>query len=378
MKILYLITKSNWGGAQRHVFDLAVQSKKAGHEVIVALGGEGILRDRLREESISTRPIQEMWRDIHLSKDIISLGKIFNVIREERPDVLHLHSAKAAGLGSLVGRLLGIKKIIYTVHGFAYNEDRPLYQKLPIIFFSWLTMLFSTHVILLYEKERKQTSHFPYISHKLFVINPGIATPKFFAIGSALQLLQAKSPLSFDKRIIIGTIAELHPNKGLVYALEALEKLVLRFPSLLFFVIGEGDQRNALETMIKEKNLEKNVVLAGYIAGAAEYLKAFSLFLLPSVKEGLPYCLLEAGYAHLPVVATSVGGIPEIIEDMKSGILVQSKKPDELFHALEFLLKHKNIQREYARNLEEKIRRVFNQERMFAATLALYTSSTPQ
>lgn len=376
MKILYIITKSNWGGAQRHVFDLAINAKKHGHEVVVALGGEGVLRDRLREEGVTTRPIGALGRDVNVLKDSSSFGDIFKIIREVKPDVLHLHSPKAAGLGSLAGRLLRTKKIIYTVHGFAFNEDRPLHEKVAIAFFSWLTMFFSTHTVILSEKELIQAQKFPFITDRLRMIRSGIYPPTFFTASSAQQLLQAKTSIPFEKKIIIGTIAELHPNKGLIYAINALEKLAAHFSNFIFFVIGEGIQRTYLESLIKEKGLEKNVILAGYVPHAAELLRGFSIFLLPSTKEALPYVLIEAGYAGIPVVATTVGGIPEIVTDMQSGILIQPKKSDEIFHAIEFLIEHKNIQREYARNLQEKVRKEFSLDQMLLSTLKLYSENT--
>ena len=372
MKILYIITKANWGGAQRHVFDLAVYAKNNGEDVMVALGGEGILRDKLREANIPTRSIQEMWRDIDIAKDISSFIKLFKIVKEEKPDILHVHSPKAAGLGAFAGRILGIKKIIYTVHGFAYHENRPLYQKIAIAFISWITMLFSTDVITLYEKDMRETKNFPYIAKKLHMIHPGMTAPTFYATSSARQLLQQRTSEPFEKKILIGTIAELHKNKGLEYALEAFQKLTSHSPSFIFFIIGEGEERSRLTAIIKEKDLQNNVVLAGQIPLAAEYLKAFSIFILPSIKEGLPYALLEAGLAGLPVIATTVGGVPEIIEDMKSGILIQPKKSDEIYYALEFLLTHKNTQREYAINLQEKVRRDFNLEKMLSETFKLY------
>jgi glycosyltransferase involved in cell wall biosynthesis len=372
VKILYLITKSNWGGAQRHVFDLAVAAKKNGQEVVVALGGEGVLRDRLREAGIPTRSVQEMWRDISLVKDFTSLIKIFKIIRAERPDILHVHSPKAAGLGSFVARLLGIKKIIYTVHGFAFNEDRPYYQKVAIVFFSWLTLLFSTHIVLLYEKEKRQTDLFPGVAHKLRIISQGINPPTFYAAASARQLLQKNTTIPLDKKTIVGTIGELHPSKGYIYAINAIEKLKSHLPNVLFYIIGEGEQRKYLESLIKEKKLEEYVVLAGTIPHAAEYLRAFSIFLMSSIKEAFPYVILEAGTAGLPVIATTVGALPEVITDMESGILIQSKKSDEVFHSLLFLLEHKNAQREYARNLQEKVKREYSLERMITATMRLY------
>lgn len=375
MKILYIITKSNWGGAQRHVFDLATYFKVQGHEVIVALGGEGVLRDRLREAGITTRPISGLKRDVEIKGELSSFTEILKLIKDEKPDLLHLHSTKAGGLGALAGRILRVKKIVFTAHGWAFNEERPLFQKIGIALASWATMLLCTHIITLSERETGQAQAFPFVSRKLRMIPLGIHHPKFYASQSARMLLEQKAGISLDKKTVVGTIAELHPNKGLIYAINAFEKIAKHSPSTIFYIIGNGEQKEQFELIIREKGLEKNVILAGYIEHAVEYLKAFNIFLLPSLKEGLPYVLLEAGAAGLPVVATTVGGIPEIIEDMKSGILIQSKKSNEIHHALEFLIEHKTTQREYAKNLQERVKTKFNIEEMLKNTAYVYAET---
>ncbi len=372
MKILYIITKSNWGGAQRHVFDLATYFKDKGHDVVVALGGEGILNDRLIERGVRTLSIKSMKRDVGIIEDSASFGAISRIIHGEKPDIIHLHSSKAGGLGALAGRLLRVKKIIYTIHGSAMNEDRPWYQKISIAFFTWMTMLLSTHVITISEKELGQSQMFPLVSKKLRMVYLGITPPKFLSEKDARAFMQSKTTETIDKKVVIGIIAELHTNKGLIYAINALEKVLMRFPDTFLYIIGEGEQRSYLESLIKEKKLEHRIILVGYVDNASQYLKGFNIFLLSSVKEGLPYTLIEAGYASLPVVATTVGGIAEIIEDMKSGILVQSKKSTEIAHAIEFFLEHKPVQKEYGKALRTKVSDIFTIGRMLTATENIY------
>lgn len=379
MKILYIITKSNWGGAQRHVFDLALNAKKQGYDVVVALGGNGILRARLEENSISTRVISELGRDVSVGKDTGSFKEIFNIIRREKPDVVHLHSPKAAGLGAVAARILRVKKIIYTVHGWAFNENRPLHQKAAIIFFSWLTTLLVHTVILLSEKELGQTLLFPLVKNKTVLIPLGIDSPTFISVDGARQVMAKKIDMpfpDFNKKIIVGTIAELHPNKGLTYLLSALLEIKESHPEIITLLIGDGEQKNLLAEFIKTNSLEKHVYLIGYLESASEYMKAFNIFILPSVKEGLPYTLLEAGYATLPVITTTVGGIPEIIEDMKSGVLIQPRKPAEIAHAITFYAEHLDVARQYARNLNESVKKKFALERMVAETVKVYETKT--
>jgi len=376
MKILYIITKSNWGGAQRHVFDLALDMKNRGHNVVVALGGDGILRSRLEEKSIPTRPINGLRRDVSVTKDAGSFKEIFHIIHREKPDIIHLHSPKAAGLGALAGRMLRVKKIIYTVHGWAFNENRPLYQKAIIITFSWFTALLSHKIILLSQKELSQTLSFPFVKNKTILIPLGITAPTFMSVDGAKQFITKKIGLpfaDFNKKVVVGTIAELHPNKGLTFFIEAMKVVIEKHPNVVTILVGDGEQHEYLKKLIEKEGLTKNIFLAGYVESASEYLKAFNFFILPSVKEGLPYTIIEAGYAGLPVIATTVGGIPEIISDMTSGILIQPSKPSEIAHAINFYVEHVDVARQYAKTLNETVKNKFALERMLKETEKVYS-----
>ncbi len=375
MKILYVITKSNWGGAQRHVFDLATAMKDKGHDVWVAVGGNGILMDKLEKAGIYTFSIATLGRDISPGKDAGSFKELFTIIKNKRPDILHLHSPKAAGLGALAGRLLRVKKIITTVHGWTWNESRPFYERAPIAFFSWITMLLSSTTILLSEKDRSQALYFPWVKNKLTLIPLGIKPPTFMSVDGAKQFISKLIGMElgeYNKKTVIGCIAELHPNKGLPYLVEAMSVVVEQRTNAIIVILGDGQEKDSLQLAIKERNLEKHIFLGGFVDNASDYLKAFAVFVLPSIKEGLPYTILEAGCASLPVVATTVGGIPEIVEDMKSGILIQSKNSRELSHALSFMIEHPDERKKYGTALKERVTVKFGIDKMLWMIEGLY------
>ena len=140
-------------------------------------------------------------------------------------------------------------------------------------------------------------------------------------------------------------------------------------------MIGEGEEREKLEKTIIDLELQNNVFLMGHLNNASHYLKALDIFLLASLSEGLGYVLLEAGTASLPVLATTVGGIPEVIDDMESGILIQSRKPKEIQHALEFYTNHKRTQKEYATALHAKVLKEFSLDRMLSETMKAYSAT---
>ncbi|MFA6315592.1 MAG: glycosyltransferase family 4 protein [Candidatus Paceibacterota bacterium] len=367
MKILYVITKSNWGGAQKHVFDLATTMKAKGHDVWVALGGEGILKKRLEDAGVYTFGIASLNRDFNLKNDTISFKEIFTVIKNKRPDIIHLHSPKAAGLGALSGRILNVKHIIMTVHGWSFNENRPIWERLMIALFSWISMILCHTTILLSDREYEQARHFPWIKDKIKLLLPGIKMPVLMSIDGAKQTISkmiAMPMTDFSKKIILGTIAELHPNKGLNYLIEAVATIVESNPNVISIVIGTGQEESSLRQKIKKLHLENNFFLVGYLEDAVEYIKAFTLFVLPSLKEGLPYAILEAGCASLGVVTTTVGGIPEIVEDMKSGILVQPKNSRELTHAISFMIEHPDERKKYGIALKERVTSKYAFDRM--------------
>lgn len=367
-KILYVITKSNWGGAQRYVFDLAANLPD-NFEAVVALGGNGPLKDRLEEAGIRTIPLPFLARDVRFLNDLLVLKHLISLFKKEQPDIIHLNSSKIGGLGALAGRIAKVPHIIFTAHGWAFREERPLLQKFAIKFLSWLTILWSHTVITVSERDEREALAMPFTKEKIVLVYNGIPETKTLERTAARALIRQDI---LPSSLWVGTIGELHKNKGQAYAIEAFESLQATAPQAVFFVIGEGEERRSLEKLIAARNLQTNVILLGNRSNAAALLPAFDVFLFPSVKEGLPYTLLEAGLAGLPVIASGVGGIPEIITDMESGILVRPKSSEELAKAFEYLLSHKKEAVGFGKKLRATVKKNFSLKKMLNKTLAIY------
>src|SRR3989344_8955824 len=272
-KILYVITKSNWGGAQRYVFDLAASLPQETFEVAVVSGGNGILNKKLGDSSIGTIPIPSLKRDISFVSDLKTFFAFYRIFKSEKPGIVHLNSPKAAGLGSLAGRLAGIKKIITTVHGFAFNEPRQLYQLWAIKFFTWITMFLSHKVIVIAKKECEQARKFWFIKKKIVLIPLGIKPlPNLLKADDARREIGKIISVSLQNKIIVGTIAELHPNKGLPYLIDAMSEVIKKHPDTASVIIGDGQERNNLIGQIKNRGLDKSVFLAGFIDNAPDFL----------------------------------------------------------------------------------------------------------
>lgn len=383
-KILFCITKSNWGGAQRYVYDLTTGISGEKYEVVVVLGGNGKLKEKLESIGVRTISVKSLGRDIGLIKDISSFFELIKIFRKEKPDIIHLNSSKMGGIGGLAGRIARVKKIIFTAHGWAYNEERNFLQKIFIVILHFITVAFSNLTIAVSKKAEEQFKGIKSTKRKMIVIHNGIEEIEFIKKEKVRQeFVEVKLPQTEKvKEIInsepiwIGTISELHNNKGLKYAIEAIKNYLetkrLDSPSVIFIVMGEGEERKNLEEIIKINNLENSVFLVGNIENAYSYLKALDIFTLTSITEALPYAILEAGKAEVPVVASSVGGIPEIIDDMKSGILLHPKKPKEISDAIRFLINHPDKRKLFSDSLKEKIDKEFSVDRMLSETIKLY------
>lgn len=391
-KILYVITKSNWGGAQRYVYDLATNLPSETFDVAVVFGGEGELTSKLKEANIRTIPIQRLQRDIGFASDIASFFALLKIFLKEKPDVVHLNSSKAGGLGALATRVYNLlpkgsplqaisyklqAKIIFTAHGWAFNEERGAFSKTLIWLLSWLTAFLSHATITVSEYDLSRARQLPFLKKKFVCIHNGIEKGKFLSKKEARAILLPDHATVKDKELWIGMIAELHANKGVEYAIKAAHRYAKKPESEKFIlvIIGEGEERAALTKLIQELRLNNGVFLAGKKENAGALLKAFDLFLLSSIKEGLPYVILEAGCAELPVIASAVGGVPEIITDMHSGILVKPKREDEIALALEYMLANKEKARGFGGALKEKILNEFSFKKTLEATVKLYVNN---
>jgi glycosyltransferase involved in cell wall biosynthesis len=374
-KILYIITKGNFGGAQRYVFDLATNLAKDKFETIVALGEGETLEKKLKDAGIRVIKIHALGRNMNFTKDIVSFFEIVKIIRNEKPDIVHLNSSKAGGIGALAVRIRNLvsksnTQAIFTGHGWAFNEERNIFSKAIIAILHWFTILLSHKTIAVSEKIKSQIKIFPFIKQKIVCIHNGIKPITFFGKEDARERLipHDTSPLW------IGMIAELHKNKGVDFAIEAFATIAQDFPDSKLIIIGEGEERKNLEKRIAELELNERILLLGFIRDANTYLKAFDIGLCTSRTDTFPYVPLEMGLAGVPVIASWVGGIPEIIVSGESGILNQKGDIDGIARSIVELIQDDVERNTLIKNLEERVRNEFTFSKMLEKTEAVYSA----
>ena len=377
-KVLFIITKSNFGGAQRYVYDIATHLDKERFVPVVALGGtgekhapQGILQHLLEEKNIRIHSVKHFMRNMSFIQDVSAFFELLRILKKERPDVLHVTSSKAGGLGALAGRVAQVPTIIFTSHGLAYDEAwRPLLQRALIWVSSWCTMMLATTTIQISEDTFKRARNMPLLRKKIVLIHNGIEQPQYMSRVEARTFLDAQS-LCSEETLWIGALAELTPNKNLGILIEALALLHADGISAHLWLIGEGEQHTELAQLARTRGLEAYVHLTGYLTNASCVLKAFDVFALPSRKEGLPYVLLEAGYASLPVVVSSIEGVSDIVTHEKNGLMVEATA-QTFAMALKRLLTNTNQSTSLGENLHQHVSNSFSVERMVQKTTELY------
>ncbi|HRY31016.1 MAG TPA: glycosyltransferase [Candidatus Paceibacterota bacterium] len=372
-KILYLITKSNWGGAQKSVFGLATEMSKLGKEVLVVLGGNGILKDKLEQQKIRTFCVNSLERDVNILGDFKSFFKILKIFREEKPDIIHLNSSKAGGLGALAGRIANLfgnsSKIVFSIRGWAFNEKRGWLSKIFIKQLYW-AILFLSHVsIAVSEATKRDARKLPFyflVKNKIKVVKNSIREVAFIDKEVARKFIGDTIGKKIDENtLIIGALAELHKIKGLNYFIEAYSLLKDAGRDIVGVIFGAGEEKEALEKLIAEKNLKNGFFLGGELENAAKYLKGFDIYVSSSLSEGLSLVLLEARQAGLKIVATNVGGNLEALSDYQNCEFVEAKNPAEMAQKIKILADKKN-------SPEEKKYQSFSE--MIAKILEIYSA----
>ncbi|MEK7121100.1 MAG: glycosyltransferase family 4 protein [Patescibacteria group bacterium] len=354
-KVLFVITQSELGGAQRFLSNLISHLDRDVYEFLVAVGssGNGDFLRVLKAGGIPRQTLKFLKREPALS-DIRAVFEIRSLIKNYRPDVLFLNSSKAGFIGSLASVFptrINAVKIIYRIGGWTFNDPWPKWKKWLWGVLEWLSSRWKDVIIVNNQRDLEQAKKLKIKPRRQTVlIHNGIEVYKldFMSREEARRTLRLNATTISAAGRIIGTIANFYPTKGLEYLIEAFYLLNTKYLILdtVLLIIGDGELRPELEKMIREKGLGKKVFLLGQIPDAYRFLPAFDVFVLPSVKEGFPWVLIEAMSAKLPVIATDVGAVPEIINDHKNGLLVKPKDPAGLADKIKEVLENDRLKNE--------------------------------
>lgn len=325
MKIIHIIPSLNAGGAELALTRLIQHDCKNNYHIVVCLSWSGNQHTLLKNNNVFVYRLNDGG-----SFKIISLIKLYSFLIKEKPDVLQTWMYHSDLIGGVVGRIAGIKKIIWGIRG-------PLYKELTskrTFFIAWLCAKFSNFIpnIIICNSKFALESH----------INFGYEPKKMTVVYNGFQLTEEPSCKNIIvvnneekiNEIIIGTVGRFDPHKNHLGLIDALSIVKTAYQTFKFYFIGKDlDSNNkVLIDAIKDRNLESNVCLVGLVEDPDMYYKKLDLFVLSSIAESFPNVIAEAMKYGVPCVSTDVGDVRHIIQD--SGWIVSSNNQEKLAESI--------------------------------------------
>lgn len=325
-KILHLISGSGLLGAESVVLELAKETTQAGYWVAI-----GIFENSRNPHLELAEVAEKLGLRVHIFPctgrfDFGTISGIRNFIQREKPDLLHTHGYKSDFYAFAATR----NKLPWIVTNHLWKRttfNLKLYASLDRFLIRC-----SKCIIAVSDEIAAEMVRMGLPSEKIAVIDNGIDLRRFSKTEKNEQL---RKSFGFDTNSkMIGTVASLTEEKGHLYLLKAAKEILFIHPEARFLIVGDGVQRRQLEEKVSELGLLGKVIFTGSRRDIPEILSTLDMFVLPSLKEGLPMALLEAMAARLPVVATNVGAVPKVIAHKETGYLVQPRNTESLCAAV--------------------------------------------
>lgn len=356
-KLLIICTNADLAGAPCHVRDLAILMQQQGWVVNVAFGQLGPIKDQLEQHGISTHFIASMRSTINPFEDINSYISFKKLVNRLQPDIIHAHSSKAGMIGRLVGLTCKIP-VVYTIHGWGFGPGRKMLIALFVYLVELFTARFTNEFIAVSEADKKLG-----IRH-LFISKSRITT-----IYNSTKFAAKKCSFNTNDITIIMVARNEYPKdyitffKGLAHA--TVDNV---------FVVGSGtDDRDFIEKAqyFSGQNFNK-IKFMGERTDIETLLEKASVFVLSSSFEGLPISIIEAMSKGLPIIATSVGGIPELVQHKVNGLLFDVGDYKTLSKHLNYLSSNTDLRQCYGNASSERFEADFNNHSFVSRTQKVY------
>ena len=325
MKVVcHVITKLELGGAQEVALYTVAHLDRTKFRPVLIAGPDGLLTDDAKRlPGVEVIILPSLGRHIDVFSDIVALVALVRLFRRLRPMIVHTHSSKAGILGRWAAWFARVPIILHTIHGYGITPAQPFWLRRCLILLERITGWVTSHWIAVAQADRRIGMQWGlFDEHHVSVVRPGIDPGPFL---TALSLsdrnrLRAEFGASSDDQLI-GTVACLKPQKAPEDFVAVAKRVCETMPRARFVLIGDGELRPSIEALVEQYGLKNRVYLAGWRRDVSTIMKAFDAFLLTSHWEGLPRVLLEARAAGIPVVATRVGGVEEVIVEGRHGWL---------------------------------------------------------
>lgn len=365
IRVLHVMRPAE-GGLKKHLLELCRGLDNRRFQVFIAAPEGKQLAEELNASAVTVLPCA-LAGTLNPWKDLKALWQLICYIKKNRIQIVHTHGFKAGLLGRVAARLANVPVIITTSHNFIYDRRlNPQLQKVVVVVQKYLAS-WTDHIIAVSNALAQQIASME-----------GVPAEKITTIYNGICHNQTIPVADFHKKFImaecrnIAVIARLIREKGVHMFIRMAAEVVKLFPEARFYIVGDGPERTNLEKLVANLKLTNVVIFLGFNKEAAALMPFFEIIVVPSLSEGLSIVALEAMFAKKAVVASNVGGLPEVVEHNNTGLLFEVGNVAEGAAQIIKLLQDQDLSRRLAEEAYKKACHSFTSEQMCRNTAALY------
>jgi glycosyltransferase involved in cell wall biosynthesis len=371
-----IIARMNVGGPATHVVLLNAGLDRRGYDTLLVTGSEGASEGSLRDLAVANglrlALIPELGREISPRSDLVTLVKLYRLMRRERPHVVHTHTAKAGFVGRIAARLAGVPVVLHTFHGHVFHG---YFSPARTRLFLWIERLgarLSSRIITISPRLRDEIAQYGVTrSERIEVIPLGFELDAFASQPRASGDFRRSLGIPVGAKLI-GAVGRLVPIKNISLLLEAAALARREAPELRVVLVGDGELRADLEAQAAALEMTEAVVFAGWRRDLPSVYADLDAVVISSHNEGTPASLIEAMATGCPVIATRVGGVPDLIVDGETGRLVPPGNREALAVALLALFRESARTARMAELAQRRVLERYQAERLVADVDRLY------
>ena len=368
--ILFILPYLNLGGTEKQAYSLIEKLTDTYKISLLAPQGDGA--KPFQQLPIKYIPFTK-W-EVNFFKGITEVIKGIKEIKKEKTiDLVHVHAAHELMLP--VKLVLPKTPLVFTVHGY-HGSGTNISYKLACLFSNFC----ADNVISVCQTEFDILSQFGLKKEKLNLIYNGVKKP----ITDTNKSLEFANQFNFDpqKNIVIGTAARLNEAKGLTYLLQGFAQAQMQLSqsniaekNLILIIAGTGELETSLKEEAENLGIANQVIFTGYVDDLLNLMQLFDIFVLPSLQEAASLACVEAMSLGKAIIGTSVGGIPEQVEDNVNGFIIEPRNPQQIADKLIKLIKNNSLRQEFGQNSYQRYQENFSSDMMIAKTVELYEAT---
>ncbi len=372
IKVLHIHTRGIVGGSGTNTLLSMIGLRGNRFSSMLACGSEGSLVDEALKNDLTVVILPHLQNKINVFSDFLALSEIIALIHRERFAIIHTHNSKAGILGRFAARICRVPVVVHTLHSCVFKyPNLNWFEKRFFLILEKIAAKFCDKLIVISEPLKEEFVKAGIAREdKLVTIYSGIEIEKF---NLQLNISQKKQELGIPvNSFVVGIVGRLAKGKGHEFVIRAIPLILREISDIVFVFVGDGPLRNSLEDLSISLNIRNQVIFTGTRDDVPEVLQVLDIFCLASLYEGMGRVILEAQVAGKPVVATRIGGIPDIVCENKTAFLVKTADSGALAEAIIRLIKDDNLRKSMSEAAKEYVGVKFSSEKMVSDIIKVY------